>query len=612
MQPNRYPLWKNLLVMAVILIALPYALPNLYGTDPALQISSAETALPPDTATQATISTALQKAGISVLREDSLPHSALYRFGTTDQQFRAREVLSAALGENWLVSLNLAPATPRWLQKLGAAPMKLGLDLRGGLHFLLQVDVDSVLRQRAESDLAGIGEALRRERIRYTGLAGTRTGGVLVSFRDETALSGARSQLSSHFGHYLWQQEAGRPVLHGTFSPSVLAQITTDTMEQAMNTLRNEVNELGVTEAQVQQQGINRVSIDLPGIQDTAQAEKILGKTATLEFHMVSTENNPPAATAFPWNGRTVWLKNPVILHGADVSSAMASMGEEGLPAVSVRLAGSGNSLFSRTTAANIGQPMAVLYVEIKPIMEQAASGDKKNIRYETRKRVISVATIRAALGNGFEITGLTSQEEARTLALLLRAGALPAPVAVIESRQIGPNLGRQNIQMGIVSIETGFLLVVVFMVLYYGLMGLIADFALLTNLLLIVAALSLLGGTLTLPGIAGIVLTMGMAVDANVLIFERIREELRNGAGIQASIQAGYDRAFMTIVDANLTTLIVAIVLFSLGSGTIKNFAVTLTIGLVTSMFTAITGTRAIVNVLYGRRNVKKMSIGI
>lgn len=611
MLPNHFPWWKNLLVIVVILTALLYALPNLYGTDPAVQISAAETASAPPADTVTTINNTLEKAGIVPIRSDADDRSLLLRFASTDQQFQAREVLQEALGKGWLVALNLAPSTPAWLQAIGANPMKLGLDLRGGLHFLLQVDVDSVLRQRSEGNLSEIGATLRKEHIRYTALSRGESGAIQITLRDRDAQNAADRLLSSRFSVFEWTPVAGSLTLKGVLSPAALEQVRRETLEQAMNTLRNEVNELGVTEAIVQQQGASRITIDLPGIQDTAEAEKILGKTATLEFHMVNTDDaTTTGTTSFPYNNRTVQLQNRVILHGSSITSASASASEDGRPAVNVRLGGTGDSLFSRTTAENIGKPMAVLYVEVKPTI--TLKDGKKDITYETHRRVISVATIQSALGNSFEITGLSSPEEARTLALLLRAGALPAPVAVIESRQVGPNLGKQNIRMGIVSVEVGFALVVLFMALYYGVMGLIADAALLANLVLIVAILSLLGGTLTLPGIAGIVLTMGMAVDANVLIFERIREELRNGAGIQAAIYAGYDRAFMTIVDANLTTLIVAVVLFSLGSGTVKNFAVTLTIGLVTSMFTAITGTRAIVNQLYGRRTVKKISIGI
>ncbi len=620
MSMNRYPLWKNLLVIGVLLIAFLYALPNLYGTDPAVQISAADTAALPDAQTRELIQSTLQKANLSPKSTEAQARSLLLRFTSTDDQFRAKELLSQTLGSNWLVALNLAPATPHWLEAINAKPMRLGLDLRGGLHFLLQVDVDSVTGAQTSGNLANIGQALRKEKVRYANLARGDANSIVVQFHTNEALEAGRRVLGDQFPHFIWAPEKNAPThslvaLKGVLAPSALQQSRQETIEQAMSTLRNRVNELGVSEATVQQQGASRIAIDLPGIQDTAQAENILGKTATLEFRLVEdtgTSNTiaPVGSTAYPFGNGLIFLKDQIVLRGSSITSASANVSEDGRPAVSVRLGGLGDTNFSRATAENIGRRMAIVYVEVKSKVNEV--NGKKEIHYTTQRRVISAPVIQSALANSFEITGLTSHEEARTLALLLRAGALPAPVTLIESREVGPNLGKQNIQMGVLSVEVGFILVVLFMALYYRGMGLIADLALLANLVLIVAILSLLGATLTLPGIAGIVLTMGMAVDANVLIFERIREELRNGAGIQASIYAGYDRAFMTIVDANISTLIVAIVLFSLGSGTIKNFAVTLTIGLITSMFTAITGTRAIVNLLYGRKSVKKISIGI
>jgi preprotein translocase subunit SecD len=615
---NRFPWWKNLLIVVVIFVAFLYALPNLYVEDPSVQISAANAMVTVDQTTKDKINQALQTAQLSDLQiEQQKNRSLLVRFASTDLQLKAKDIIQETLGDDYLVALNLAPATPHWLQAIGAMPMKLGLDLRGGVHFLLQVDVDSVVKQRIEGDLNNIGQELRTQRIRYAGITRNGSNGISVQFRAEDSLETAYSFLSQHFTEFTWTKNTsgGNLVLDGVLSPQALQQARQDTLEQAMNTLRNRVNELGVSEAVVQQQGATRVVVDLPGIQDTTQAKNILGKTATLEFHMVDAEHDargmvPADTKAYPYNGQMVLLKNQIILRGSSITSATSGMGEDGRSSVDVRLGGSGQGLFTKTTAENIGKPMAVLYVEVKPEMKDVDG--QRVINYVTERKLISVATIQSALGNNFQITGLSSQDEARTLALLLRAGALPAPVAYLEERQVGPSLGKQNIHMGILSVEVGFILVVLFMALYYGVMGLIADLALTMNLVLIVAILSLLGATVTLPGIAGIVLTMGMAVDANVLIFERIREELRNGAGVQASIHAGYDRAFMTIVDANVTTLIVAVVLFSLGSGTIKNFAVTLTIGLITSMFTAITGTRAVVNLLYGAKPVKKISIGI
>ncbi len=614
---NRFPLWKNLLVIAVVLLAFVYALPNLYVEDPSVQVSPASPAITLDQTTVDKIAKTLHAANLSYKQIEPSQHGMLIRFASTDIQFKAKDLIQETLGENFLVALNLAPATPHWLQMIGAMPMKLGLDLRGGVHFLLQVDVDSVIRQRIEGDLNNIGQELRNQRIRYSGIIRNGANGISVQFRTKDVMADASSYLSQHFPEFTWTQETKGTdfVLQGLLSPQALQQARQDTLEQAMNTLRNRVNELGVSEAVVQQQGAARVMVELPGIQDTTQAKNILRNTAALEFHMMDVEHDargtPPAdAKIYTFDGRPILLKNQIILRGSSITSAMSGMGDDGRASVNVRLGGGGEALFTKTTAENIGKPMAVLYVEALP--ETKEVNGQKVINYRIERKVISVATIQSALGNSFQITGLTSSDEARTLALLLRAGALPAPVAIIEERQVGPSLGKQNIHMGVLSVEVGFVLVVIFMALYYGVMGLIADAALTMNLVLIVAILSLLGATITLPGIAGIVLTMGMAVDANVLIFERIREELRGNMGIQASIHAGYDRAFMTIVDANVTTLIVAIVLFSLGSGTVKNFAVTLTVGLITSMFTAITGTRAIVNKLYGGKPVKKISIGI
>lgn len=611
---NRFPIWKNLLVLFVVVIAFLYAAPNLYGDDPAIQVMGANAAIPVDSMTEAKVKETLQLAQISYTKIEKQLHSLLIRFSSNDVQLKARDVIQQALGSDYLVALNLAPRTPAWLKTIGALPMKLGLDLRGGIYLLIQVDVDSLIKQRVESDITNISQTLRTERIRYSAINRQVGNGITLAFRDPEALNEAYSLLSQRFPDFTWTKTDF--VLQGMLSPAALQQARQDTMDKTMNTLRHRVNELGVSEAVVQQQGATRIAVELPGIVDTAQAKDLLGKTATLEFHMVDVENDPRNVTGivdakpYTFHDQLYLLKNLIILRGSSIISARSGMGEDGRASVDVRLGGGAESMFSRTTAENVGKPMAVLYVDVKPIIKD--ENGKKTITYQTEKRLISVATIQSALGNSFQITGLSSQDEARTLALLLRAGALPASVAVIEEREVGPSLGKQNIHMGMMSVIVGFMLVVMFMALYYRVMGLIADLALAMNLVLIMSILSLLGATLTLPGIAGIVLTVGMAADANVLIFERIREELRNGAGVQASIHAGYERAFTTIVDANLTTLIVTIVLFCLGSGAVKNFAITVTIGLMTSMFTAITGTRALVNYLYGGRAVKKISIGI
>jgi preprotein translocase subunit SecD len=616
---NQYPWWKNFLIVVVIFIAFIYAAPNLYGEDPAVQVSASNDALL-EAGIANKIAETLKNDQIEFRTIQTDNNNLLIRFSSTDLQLKAKEAIQQLLGANYLVALNLAPATPAWLKSLGSMPMKLGLDLRGGVHFLLQVDIDSVMKQRLEGDLNSISQNLRQEHVRYSGLV-RQGNGLLLQFRNVEMLDKASTYLSQHYPQFAWVKSTneGNLTLQGTLSPAALHDAQQDTLEQAMNTLRNRVNELGVSEAVVQQQGVSRVAVDLPGIQNTTEAKNILGKTATLEFHLVNTEHDAanvvggvsPAGThLYEYDGRYVLLNNDIILRGSSITSARSGMAEDGRSSVDVRLGGGSESLFTKVTAENIGKAMAILYVEVKS--DTSMVNGQQVINYHPERHIISVATIQSTLGNSFQITGLSSQNEARTLALLLRAGALPAPVTIMEERQVGPSLGKQNIHMGVMSVAVGFGLVVLFMALYYGVFGLIADLALAMNLVLIVAVLSLLGATLTLPGIAGMVLTVGMAVDANVLIFERIREELRNGMGIQASIHAGYERAFMTIVDANVTTLIVAIVLFSLGSGAVKGFAVTLTIGLITSMFTAITGTRAVVNFVYGARPVKHISIGL
>lgn len=618
---NRNPVWKYFLVLFVIIAAFIYAAPNLYGEYPAVQVMGNDSEVV-DSDVIEKAETALHKANLNYTDTSFEEQRLLFRFASTDDQLQAKDVLQHTLGDDYLVALNLSSATPEWLKKIGASPMRLGLDLRGGVHFLLQVDVDSVVQQRIAGDLRGIGQALRGERIRYAGITRKGNNQIILQFRNELSQQEALDYVQSHYTEFAWEaaEVNKRLAVVGTMSPKALVQAKRDTLEQAMNTLRNRVNELGVSEAVVQQQGADRVSVDLPGIQDTAEAKNILGKTATLQFHMVDTQHDaalaqaqgvtPPDTRLYMLHNQPMLLHNQIVLRGSSIVSASSGFGQDGRPNVQVRLGGAGESLFTKTTAENIGKPMAIVYVEVKSV-PKIVNG-KREITYTTERRIISAPTIQSALGGQFQITGLTSPNEARTLALLLRAGALPAPVTIIEERQVGPSLGKQNIQMGVLSVEVGMALVVVFMVLYYGLFGLIADLALVMNLVLIVALLSLLGATLTLPGIAGIVLTVGMAVDANVLIFERIREELRRGAGVQASIYAGYERAFTTIFDANITTLIVMFILFSLGTGMIKGLAITITIGLLTSMFTAITGTRLLVNMIYGGRSLKKISIGI
>lgn len=618
---NSNTLWRYLLVLVVIFAAFLYAAPNMYGEVPAVQVMGTESVVVDDVAMQKA-QTALQQAHIQYTDVAFRDQRLLFRFPSTDIQLQAKDVLQQALGDQYLVALNLSSSTPEWLKNIGAAPMRLGLDLRGGVHFLLQVDVNSVMQQRIEGDLRGIGQALRDEHIRYSGISRKEDNQVVLQFRSEDIAKQALDFVSRRYIEFTWDTSKAGDQFYvtGTLTPSALFRARSETLEQAMNTLRNRVNELGVSEAVVQQQGESRVSVDLPGIQDTAEAKNILGKTATLEFHMVDSDDNaalaqqqgvtPPDTRLYTLGGQPILLRNQIVLQGSSIVSATSSICENGRPCVPVRLGGSGDSLFTKTTAENVGKRMAIMYVEVKST-PKVVNG-QNTIEYTTEKRIISAPVIIQALGGSFQITDMASMNEARNLALLLRAGALPAPVTIIEERQVGPSLGKQNIHMGVLSVEVGMGLVVVFMALYYGLMGIFADIALAMNLVLIVALLSMLGATLTLPGIAGIVLTVGMAVDANVLIFERIREEIRRGNGIQSSIYAGYSRAFTTIFDANVTTLIVMMILFSMGSGVVKGIAITITIGLMTSMFTAIYGTRTLVNLVYGSRNIKHISIGI
>lgn len=618
---NRYPLWKYLLLAGILLLGLLYAAPNLYGTSPAIQISSTHHT-PVDAATIQTIKSTLQHAALPYKSLDIMGNDLLIRFQDTDIQLKAKDLIKQTLGDNYTVALNLASSTPHWLMALNAQPMNLGLDLRGGVNLLLSVDTDSVVNQRLEGEVRNIGVAFRNAKVRYMDLSRTKNNTLIMFFRDQDNFKKAYEVLNTQFNQLLIKKSENALTLQLTaiFSPSALEDIRQYTVEQTMTTLRNRVNELGLAEAVVQQQGNERISVELPGIQDTARAQEILGGTATLEFHMVDQEHDaraavsglvPPGSQLFLYENRPILLKNQIILSGSSITDASAGFGEDGMPSVNIRLGGGGETLFHRVTGENIGKLMAIVFVETKTTT-QNVDGKPQKITKKSN-RVISVATIQSALPNYFQITHMSDPEEAKKLSLLLRAGALPAPIEIIEERTIGPQLGVENIHKGVLSVLVGLTLIVVFMALYYRLFGLIADLALLFNLILLIALLSILGATLTLPGIAGIVLTMGMAVDANVLIFERIREELRNKSPVQACIDTGYGRAFATILDANITTLIVALVLFSIGTGPVKGFAVTLSLGLLTSMLTAIFFTRAIVNGLFGgRRSLTRLPIGI
>ncbi len=619
---NHYPLWKNLLLVVVVAVALVYAVPNFYGEEPIIQISPAtdhQGSIAQDFGQQ--MQQQLQQAKISVKSVEFSEREWVFRFHTTDSQLLAKDVLKGFVSEHYVVALNLVSTTPSWLQALGAYPMKLGLDLRGGLHFLLDVDVEGVLARKENGLYKQTAQALRKARIRYQNLIRkTDSHDVMVQFKTEEQRDAAYQLLQKEIPDVLVNRESseGFASIRVGFDSKSLEDIRQRTVEQTMRILRNRVDELGVAEAVVHQQGKQRVVIDLPGIQDATRAKEILGGTATLEFHMVAegasnsdTHAAVGGARAYQHAGRQIWLKNQIILSGDAITHAAFFIDQEtARPAVSIQLGGGGEHLFHKTTRENIGKPMSIVYVESK-LVRQLINGQWQK-KHKKTERVISVATIQSALGNRFQITGLSSADEARNLALLLRAGALPAATDIVEEKTVGPTLGAENIAKGVISLVVGMILVVLFMAAYYRLFGIIANVALLLNLILLMALLSLIGATMTLPGIAAMVLTLGMAVDANVLIYERIREELRAGVGVQAAINAGYERAFATIVDANLTTLIVGAVLFAIGSGAIQAFAVVLVLGLMTSMFTAVGCTRALVNWRYGGKRVERLSIGI
>ncbi len=618
---NRYPTWKYVLLAFILLVGIIYSTPNLFGEDPAIQVlPSSGYSLSANT--QDEIKQALQASDIKFKSIQNEDNSLLIRFSDTPTQIKAKEIISARLGDNYIVALNLAPKTPEWLSALGAKPMKLGLDLRGGVHFLMEVDVNTAVERRIESEFGDIRNTLRDDKIRYRQLAKTTDQGLSISFDDEVTLQKAQDAIRSRSRDFdiTRNLEEGKFQLILNLKPAVVQDIKNNTLEQTMTTLRNRVNELGVAEAVVQRQGMNHIVVELPGIQDTARAKDILGKTATLEFHLHAREQSanakpgttPPPGTKWYYerDGRPYLLYKREILTGESITGAMVGSDDRtGRPAVLVRVGGAGLSLFKKATLDNIGELLGVVYIESKTDHEIVDGQPvKKNKKTEL---LISIATIQSALGSQFQITGLTLSE-AQDLSLLLRAGALPAAMNIVEERTVGPSLGQENIRLGIISIEVGLGLVVLAMLVYYSVFGIIANLALLINVVLLIAILSVVGATLTLPGMAGIVLTVGMAVDANVLIFERIREELRNGMSPQAAIHGGFEHALATIIDANLTTLIVGIILFSIGTGPVKGFAVTLCIGILTSMLTATTGTRAIVNLMYGGRAVKHLRIGI
>ena len=620
---NKYPLWKYLLVLFFLLLGLFYAAPNLYAPDPALQITGESSAQVIDDEILGRALKALDEAGIEHFDPavDESGRNALIRLRDKDEQLPAQARVSRALGDGFIVALNLAPTTPAWLSDYGAAPMKLGLDLSGGVHFMLEVDVDAAIERRMEYYTNAVKRTLREERIRgFVSIDDQQR--IRASFKTEDEREEARDAISDAEPQLSLERvdEADSWSIVATLPEQVRKEIAEYSVAQNLTTLRNRVNELGVSEPLVQRQGQNRIVVELPGIQDTAEAKRILGKVANLEFRLVA--NMDAAASEkqrFEYRspdraGASEWLERDVIITGERVSNAQASFDQNGQPNVQISLDSEGGSLMSRATRNNIKRRMGVLFIERKFRTRYEVQPDGTEVAVKVpydEKKLLTAPVIQSALGAQFQITGLDSPLESSELALMLRAGALAAPISFVEERTVGPSLGAENIRMGIKSVQYGLALVVLFMILVYRLFGLVAVVALSANIVLLVACMSLLGATLTLPGIAGIVLTVGMAVDANVLIFGRIREEVNNGMAPQMAIHAGYERAVATILDANLTTLIVAVILYAVGTGPIKGFAVTLSIGIITSMFTAIMGTRAMINLIYGGRRVKKLSIG-
>lgn len=626
---NKYPLWKNLLVIATVAVGVLYALPNLFGEHPAIQITPTRLTQV-DPALLARVEEALKGAGLAYSGTQLEEKSALIRFADPEVQIKARDLIQRELGDAYTVALNLVPATPAWLTALGARPMYLGLDLRGGVHFLLEVDTRAVVTRAEESYADDMRQVMRERRIRYLTVRRLETGGIEARFREAEERDKARDAFRREIADLEISEttRAGEYLLLARIKPEVLTDKRRLALEQNITALSNRVNELGVAEPIIQQQGEDRIVVQLPGVQDTAKAKELLGRTATLEFMLVDEEhdvlaalagNVPPGSRLYRMrDGTPILLKHRVIYSGDNIVDAAPGFDSRtGQPIVLITLDARGAAINMRVTGENINKRMAVVYIEVlsepvldelgRPVLDEEGRPVRKSRRVE---EVITAPVIRSQLGKRFQIEGIFSVDEATELALLLRAGSLSAPVYIVEERTVGPSLGADNIEQGMRSVILGGALVFAFMVLYYRAFGMIANVALLTNLTLLVAIMSMLQATLTLPGIAGIVLTIGMAVDANVLIFERIREELRNGNTPQASIHAGFERAWGTILDSNITTLIAALVLFNFGTGPVKGFAVTLSIGILTSMFTAVVVSRAIINALFGGRPIKSVPV--
>lgn len=618
---NKYPLWKYLLILIVCAMGAVYSLPNLYPPDPAVQITPAKSGDAVDEYTLKKALAVLDSKNIEYFGETLQEgKTALLRVKDQEIQLAAKSAIQRELGDSFIVALNLAPTTPQWLRDLNAGPMTLGLDLSGGVHFLMEVDMEQFLKQRVDNYRAALKRSLREEKLRYRRVILAGEHGIDIMFTKADHRDDAESLIRREYTEFI---TSTRDDSEDAFWISLrmtdakVKELETYAVKQNLTTIRNRVNELGVAEPLVQRQGRNRIVVELPGVQDTAAAKKILGKAANLEFRLEATPDEPKYNTEVfkfknPSPGRAdARVEKALIVTGDNVSNAQPAFDENGQPQVNISLDGTGGALMGDATKKSIGRRMAVLFIEHK-VRTRYEEKDGEIITHEDKykeKGIISLATIQSALGSSFRITGLEAGE-ASELALLLRAGALAAPMYFVEERTVGPSLGKENIKLGVTSVQMGLALVLLFMLLYYKVFGIVANIALTANLMLLTAIMSMLGATLTLPGIAGIVLTVGMAVDANVLIFARIKEELKEGLNPQQAIHSGYDKAFLTILDANITTLIVAIILFAVGTGPVKGFAVTLSIGILTSMFTAIVLTRAMINLVYGGRRVSKLSI--
>jgi len=611
---NHFPLWKNILIITILSMAVIYSLPNFFGEDPSVQLSPSRGAVLDQNLVNQTEKT-LAAAGLKPKAVELTDKRLLLRFSDTDSQLKASDLLESTYTDRFIVALNLAPATPQWLRAIGAAPMYLGLDLRGGVHFMMQVDMDAAIKQAEERYAEDIRSLLRESKIRYLSVDKSNQT-IEIKFQDPTTLSQAETTIKREMRGLVLSENQN--TLTAKLSEPESREIRKLAVAQNITTLRNRVNELGVAEPVIQQQGEDRIVVQLPGVQDTARAKEILGATATLEFRMVDTEHPTPTDESKTpigsrlykdRQGRPVLLQRKIIVTGDQIVDASSGLEQQsGSAAVFITLNGPGARKMADTTRENINKPMAVVYIENKT--ETKEIGGQKVSTKKTIEEVINIATIRDRFSKRFQISGLDGTDEARNLALLLRAGALAAPVDIVEERTVGPSLGKDNIEQGLRSFLIGFVLVALVVLSYYKVFGIVANLTLIFNVALILSILSAIQATLTLPGIAGITLTVGMAVDANVLIYERIKEELRNGSSPQSAIYAGFDRAFATIWDSHVTNLIAAIMLFGIGSGPVKGFAVTLTIGIITSLFTAVSCTRMMVNFIYGQRRVSKLWI--